>query len=130
MMEFARHKVTKDLIVIGAGMPGICAAIQAARLGLSVALVNNRGVLGGNASPEIRVTVSGADGSEEFNFYARETGILEEIRLENLHRNPQGNPYVWETVLFDFIGREENIELFLNTTIDCLEIDGDRIVYV
>lgn len=130
MMEFARHKVTKDLIVIGAGMPGICAAIQAARLGLSVALVNNRGVLGGNASPEIRVTVSGADGSEEFNFYARETGILEEIRLENLHRNPQGNPYVWETVLFDFIGREENIELFLNTNIDCVETDGDRIVYV
>ncbi|AEE95926.1 FAD-dependent oxidoreductase [Mahella australiensis] len=106
-MEFERYDVTKDLVIIGAGMPGICAAIQAARLGLTVALINNRGYVGGNASAEIDVSVDGADGAQEFNLYAREGGILEEIRLENLHRNPQRNRYIWDAVLMDFLLKEK-----------------------
>lgn len=117
-MKLNNIKVDCDLAVVGAGMSGICAAIEAARSGLKVALINNRGFLGGNASPEIRIHVCGADGSAEFNFYARETGILEEIRLENLYRNPQGNNYIWHTVLLDWVLKEKNIELFLNTNID------------
>jgi len=50
-----------DVVIIGGGMAGICAAISAARLGCSVALVHDRPVLGGNASSEIRVSISGAD---------------------------------------------------------------------
>jgi len=38
-MEFKRYTVKKDLVISGAGIPGICAAIQAARLGLTVALI-------------------------------------------------------------------------------------------
>ncbi|EES72368.1 hypothetical protein POTG_02976 [Paenibacillus sp. oral taxon 786 str. D14] len=123
-MEFKRIKVNNDLTVVGGGMPGICAAIQAARLGLKVALINNRGYLGGNASPECRVNIAGADGAQEFNFYARESGIMEELRLENLYRNPQGNPYLWETVLLDFVMREENISLYLNTNVDEVVTDN------
>lgn len=129
-MEFKSYEVVKDLIVVGGGMPGICAAVQAARHGLTVALINNRGYLGGNASAEAFVSVSGATGTQEFNFYARESGILEEIMLENLHRNPQGNRFIWDTVLLDFVLREKSIELFQNTNVDRVEVKEHKtIVY-
>ena len=83
-------KVRKDLVIVGGGMPGIVSALQAARLGLKVALINNRGYFGGNASAEIAVNVSGATGAQEFNYYAREGGIIEELLLENMHRNVNG----------------------------------------
>lgn len=117
-MKFSSMEVISDLTIIGGGMSGICAAIEAARSGLKVSLINNRGYLGGNASPEIRIDICGADGACEFNFYAREGGILEELRLENLYRNPQGNVYLWHTILLDWVYREKNISLFLNTNID------------
>lgn len=131
-MRFRLIEVDVDVTIIGAGMSGICAAIQAARLGQRVALINNRGYLGGNASPEIRIEVCGADGSGEYNLYARESGIIEEIRLENIKRNPQGNVYQWHNVLMDFVTDEENIELFLNTNVDEVEmVEGtDKIAYV
>lgn len=46
---------TKDLIIVGGGLAGTCAAVAAARNGLKVALVQERPVLGGNSSSEIRV---------------------------------------------------------------------------
>lgn len=52
--------VKKDITVIGGGLAGVCAAISAARNGKSVSLVQNRGILGGNSSSEIRVWVCGA----------------------------------------------------------------------
>lgn len=122
-MKLNAIEMQQDLVIVGGGMPGICAAIQAARLGLSVALVQARGYLGGNASPEIRVTIEGGDGSGEFNFYARESGIMEELRLENKYRNPQGNVYLWHDVLLDAIYAEKNIALYLNTYVD--EVDTD-----
>lgn len=48
-----------DLVIAGGGVAGICCAVQAARLGLKVALINNRPVLGGMSSSEIRVSTSG-----------------------------------------------------------------------
>ena len=48
-----------DLVVVGAGIGGICTAVSAARLGLKVALVGDRPVLGGNNSSEIRVHLGG-----------------------------------------------------------------------
>lgn len=48
-----------DLVVVGAGTAGMSTAIEAARQGLSVALINNRPVLGGNSSPEVKVVISG-----------------------------------------------------------------------
>ena len=130
-MEFKRYKIIKDLIVVGGGLPGICAAIQAARHGLSVALINNRGYLGGNSGAEAYVSVSGATGTQEFNFYARESGIVEELMLENRRRNQQGNRFMWDTVLLDFVFREKNIELFQNTNVDMAEVnDNKKILYV
>ena len=125
-MKFAQKEKTYDLVVAGGGMAGICAAIEAARGGLSVALVNNRGYLGGNASAEIRVSIEGADCGAEFNLNAREGGILEELRLENILRNPDRNPYVWDALLLDAV-LGEKIDLYLNATVDEAETIGGRI---
>ena len=51
-----------DFVVVGGGIAGICAAVTAARLGLKVALINDRPVLGGNNSSEIRVHLGGRIG--------------------------------------------------------------------
>ena len=50
---------TYDLVVVGGGMAGCCAAVSAARLGCRVALIQDRPVLGGNNSSEVRVGLSG-----------------------------------------------------------------------
>ncbi len=105
-----------DLCVVGGGMSGLCAAISAAREGLSVVLMHERPVLGGNASSEIRMWICGAQGENN-----RETGIIEEIALENLYRNPTKNYAVWDTVLYDFVKREKNITLLLNCS--CMDAE-------
>jgi len=110
------ENIVKDFVVIGGGMAGTCAAIAAARNGLKVALVHERPVLGGNASSEIRVWCCGAIGGG--NNLAEETGIICEMKLENLYKNFEGNPLFWDTILLDFVHREKNIELFLNTTVN------------
>lgn len=106
-----RKTIKTDLCVVGGGMAGLCAAIAAARDGAKVVLMHERPVLGGNASSEIRMWICGADGDNN-----RETGIVEEIALENYYRNPTKNYYIWDTVLYDFVIREENITLLLNCT--------------
>ncbi|MDR3140675.1 MAG: FAD-dependent oxidoreductase [Tannerellaceae bacterium] len=57
--EQAQDMGDYDLVVTGGGIAGCCAAISAARLGCKVALIQNRGVLGGNNSSEVRVGLSG-----------------------------------------------------------------------
>jgi len=117
--------VCSDITVIGGGLAGVCAAVAAARLGRTVALVNNRPVLGGNSSSEVRVWVCGAT-AHGINRYARETGIMGEMFLENQFRNPDGNPYLWDLVVLEKVKAEKNIRLFLNTDVHEVEADGDR----
>lgn len=113
--------ISCDLCVVGGGLSGMAAAISAAREGLQVVLMHERAVLGGNASSEIRMWISGARGDSN-----RETGIIEEIILENHYRNPTKSYAVWDTVLYDFIRREKNIRLLLNCTcMDCQTQTGD-----
>ncbi len=108
-----------DLCVVGGGMAGLCAAISAAREGIKVVLMHERPVLGGNASSEIRMWISHAKGRDN-----RETGILEEIYLESLYRNPTKSFAVWDTILYDFVRREKNITLLLNCT--CMDADVSK----
>ncbi len=121
-MKFKTIEKQYDLVICGGGMPGICGAIAAARAGLNVALINNRGVLGGNASPEIRVHICGATGTSEYNLYSREGGIIGELLIENRYRNPQGNVYLWHTVIVDALLKEKNCTVFLNTYIDTVNL--------
>ncbi|MDX2006186.1 MAG: FAD-dependent oxidoreductase [Meiothermus sp.] len=107
---------TPEITVIGGGLAGVCAAIAAARMGRQVALIQNRTVLGGNSSSEVRVWVSSAT-AHGTQRYARETGIMGELFLENEYTNPEGNPYLWDLVLLEAVRREPNIRLFLNTDV-------------
>ena len=115
-----------DLCVVGGGMAGLCAALAAARHGASVVLMHERPVLGGNASSECRVHVCGADRHGALP-YLRETGILEELRLENLRRNPHQSYSVWDLVLYEAARHQPHLTLMLNCT--CLEAEmaGNRI---
>jgi hypothetical protein len=119
-----QHKV--DFCVIGGGMAGLTAAIAAARHGASVLLMQDRPVLGGNASSEIRVHICGADRHNQIP-NLRETGILEEIRLENLRRNPNRNFSIWDTILYEKMMAEPNISLLLNCTCQEAVMDGELI---
>ena len=114
-----------DFCVVGGGMARICAAVSAARHGLSVVLMQERPMLGGNASSEIRMWICGCGGSNN-----RETGILEEIQLRSLYQNPYKLYPVWDGILYDTVTAEKNITLMLNTSCCAAEMDGDRIVSV
>ena len=98
-----------DLCVVGGGLSGICAAISAARLGTKVIIMQDRPMFGGNASSEIRMWICGAHGENN-----RETGLVEEFILENYYVNPMRNYSVWDSVLYEKVKAEENIEILLN----------------
>ncbi|MDP2989925.1 MAG: FAD-dependent oxidoreductase, partial [Kiritimatiellota bacterium] len=95
MSQFREITHNVDFCVVGGGMAGLCAALAAARRGVRVVLMHDRPVLGGNASSECRVHISGADVHNHFK-NMRETGILEEIRLANLYCNPNRNFSIWD----------------------------------
>lgn len=116
--------VQADITVVGGGLAGVCAAVSAARLGRTVALVHNRPVLGGNSSSEVRVWVCGATAHGTHRF-ARETGVMGEMFVENQYRNPEGNPYLWDLTILETVRAEPNIRLFLNTDVHEVEADGD-----
>ena len=114
------HKT--QLCVVGGGLSGVCAAVAAARHGISVILMHDRPVLGGNASSEIRMWICGAHGSNN-----RETGIIEELALETCYRNPYRLYPIWDSILFDLVKREKNLTLLLNCSCNDIEMDGNRI---
>lgn len=119
-----------DVVVAGGGLSGVCTAVAAAREGARVALVQNRPVLGGNSSSEIRVWTTGAVGESTTSSvrYGMETGVIGELQMENLRKNHDGNPYLWDAIVLDTVKREQNIALYLNTEIHSVAIDGARIL--
>ena len=129
-----------DFVVVGGGMAGCCAAVSAARQGLKVALIQNRPVLGGNNSSEIRVGLSGLITQNRYpnlgklmneigsvghwNLWeARQNPELEESKriIEIIKNHPEktehnagpASNYGDDRKLFAVEG-EENISLFLN----------------
>ena len=119
-------KKNYDIAVIGGGMSGICAAIAAARMGACTVLLQDRPVLGGNASSEIRMHIVGATRHGE-RPNLRETGIIEEILLENKYRNPQHSYGLFDTLLWEKVNGQKNLDLYLNTTVYSVQTQGQRI---
>ncbi len=115
-----------DVVVAGGGMAGICAALAAARHGAETVLIHNRPVLGGNASSEIRMHICGADVHGK-RPNARETGIIEELLLENRRRNPQHSFSVFDTVLWEKVRFQEHLTLHLNTQMLDAETRGNHV---
>jgi hypothetical protein len=107
-----------DLVIVGGGIAGTCGAIAAAREGLKVILVQDRPVLGGNASSEVRLWILGATSSMgNNNRWSREGGVLSEILIENMYRNPDGNAIILDTILLEKVKNEQNLTLLLNTAV-------------
>lgn len=113
-----------DICVVGGGIGGMFAAIAAARNGARVLLMHDRPVLGGNASSEIRMWISGA-GTRVRDL--QETGIMEELMLENMHRNPKRNFSIWDSILYEKVRFEPNIELLLNCSCCDASMDNGEI---
>ena len=112
------QSINADLVFIGGGIAGTCGAIAAAREGLKVILVQDRPVLGGNASSEVRLWILGATSSMgNNNRWSREGGVLSEILIENMYRNPDGNAIILDTILLEKVKNEQNLTLLLNTAV-------------
>lgn len=116
---------TADVCVVGGGMAGLVAAVAAARRGCSVILIHDRPVLGGNASSEIRMWICGAHGRGR-----KETGILEEIQLTNLYRNPSGLYSIWDAVLFEFAKLTPSLTTLLNCTCNNARMEDGHLTSV
>lgn len=106
-----------DIIVVGGGLAGVCAAIAASRHGCKTAIVQNRPVFGGNSSSEIRIQPTGAN---RCGGWARETGIIEELLIEERARNHDlflnGRiNSIWDLILYEWIKKEPNLTPYLNT---------------
>lgn len=115
-----------DLVVIGAGMSGLCAAIAAARLGLKVALVQDRYILGGNNSSEVRV---GLGGQINMPPYPSLGYILNEIGPDRIG-NARGAHHYQDWKKWDVIAAEPNISLFAGYTVVNAEMKDGKIVAV
>lgn len=99
-----------DVAVIGGGIAGICAAAAASRMGCKVALINDRPVLGGNNSSDVRVHLGGTIE------IGRNKGLGRMIREFGQSRGGNAQPAdVYEDAKKDsFIAAEKNIDLFSN----------------
>jgi hypothetical protein len=129
-VKLTQHHLTADVVVAGGGAAGVPAALAAARQGASVVLIQDRSVLGGNASSDVRMHIVGADVHGK-RPHARESGIIEELRLEDAVRNPQRSPHGWDQALYDAVVSEPRITLLLNTVVDGVRMaDPQRIAAV
>jgi hypothetical protein len=115
-----------DFCVAGGGMAGVCAALAAARHGARVVLIQDRSRLGGNASSEVRMHIVGADCSGGRPGW-REGGILEELRLEYMARNPHQAWEMWDLMLYDKLVSEPGMTLLLDTAVCAADVQDEVI---
>ncbi|MDZ7616624.1 MAG: FAD-dependent oxidoreductase [Patescibacteria group bacterium] len=145
-----------DLVVVGGGMAGVCTAISAARLGVNVALIQNRPVLGGNNSSEVRVGLSGRIQQEPYprlgdlvdeigpvghhNFHdakrapdlprSKEVFAIIEKHPEKMEHNAGPASNYEDARKLEAVQAEKNLSLFLNMHAVKVEKLGSRIVAV
>ena len=118
-----------DVVVVGGGLSGMCAAIAAARHGANTCIIQNRSVYGGNASSEVRMHIVGASSHAAKSDLA-ETGILLEMLMENKRRNPYASFPVFDSILWEFIHFQENLTPYLNTNMDDAVVEDGKITAV
>jgi hypothetical protein len=121
--NMAQVHLETDFVVAGGGLAGACAAIAAARHGARVILVQDRSRLGGNSSSEVKMHVCGSHAIPGW----RETGLVEELRIEDAARNPQRSFEIWDLMLYDKVISEPNITLLLDSPLCAAARKGNRI---
>ena len=115
-----------DLVVVGAGIAGISAAVSAGRLGMKVALINDRPVIGGNNSSEIRVHLGGRI---ESGIY-KEIGNLQKEFGPTKGGNAQPAEIYEDQKKMDWLMKEKNVTLFTNFRVIAVTKEGDKITAV
>jgi hypothetical protein len=115
-----------DLVVTGGGYAGTAAAIAGARQGLRVALIQNRPVLGGNGSSEVRVW---AQGKVRINEYPHLGEIVEEF-TDRAKNSPGSEEEYGDHLKEEIVRAEKSLTLFLNHHGTKVEMEGKRIVAV
>lgn len=127
--ELKTERLTADLVIVGGGLAGVSAAITAGRAGIRVILAQDRPVLGGNGSSEVRLWALGATSHMgNNNRWAREGGVIDELLVENLYRNPEGNALIFDTILLEKVLEEPNITLLLNTAVYSVQKSGPDMI--
>ncbi|MGN0047428.1 MAG: FAD-dependent oxidoreductase [Bacteroides sp.] len=123
MPDVAPSAGSYDLVVVGAGMAGICAAVSAARLGCRVALIGDRPVVGGNNSSEVRVHLGGRI---EVGPYPRLGGLLKEFApLEG--GNAQPEEVYEDDRKMQWLKAQPNVTLFLSRRVHRVDTVEGRI---
>ena len=115
-----------DLVIVGGGVAGTTAAISAARLGINVALIQDRPVLGGNNSSEVRVHLGGRINVDP---YPALGDVVKEIGPSR-GGNAQPAEYYEDEKKMEMVMAEENITLFINYRAFAVETKGERITEV
>ena len=115
-----------DFVIIGGGMAGTCAAISAARLGVKVALIQNRPVLGGNNSSEVRVHLGARINLEPYPALGNLVNEIGPVR----GGNAQKYEYYEDDKKLKAVLAEPNISLFLNYHANQVEVDDGKITTV
>jgi hypothetical protein len=120
--------VTKrfDLVVIGGGYSGMGAALSAARMGCKVALIQDRAVLGGNGSSEVRVW---ANGFIRRGRYPRIGEIVEEF-ADKATKSPGNAEEFGDDLKEQIVRAEKNIDLYLNHFADNVTMEKSKITSV
>ena len=118
-----------DLVVVGGGIAGTCAALSAARLDLKVALVQDRPVLGGNNSSEVRVWLGG---DTNFDPYPRIGDVVKELdQKARAHYGPSNRGELYEDEKkLALVQAEKNITLLLNHRANGVSLREGRIATV
>ena len=104
---FPCEHIDADLVGVGGGLAGVCCSITAVRESLRVILAQDRPLLGGNASSEVRLWALGPTshmGSN--NRWAREDSVINEIPVENVWRNPGGNSILFSRCFRPHVAEE------------------------
>lgn len=120
---FPKETSSYDLVVVGGGIAGMCAAVTAARMGCKVALVNDRPVLGGNNSAEVRVHLGGyaeIGPNEGLGRMLREFG-------HSKRGNAQPAEYYEDDKKKNFIEAEKNVTLYANYRAVSVQMNGTGI---
>ncbi|MEA5046061.1 MAG: FAD-dependent oxidoreductase [Petrimonas sp.] len=115
-----------DLVVVGGGVAGTAAALTAARQGLKVALIQDRPVLGGNNSSEVRVHLGGRINLDP---YPKLGDVVNEIAPLR-GGNAQPGDYYEDEKKLEMVNAEKNISLFLNFRAFKVEKEGTTIKMV
>ena len=115
-----------DLVVVGGGYAGMGSAISAARMGCRVALVQDRPVLGGNGSSEVRVW---AKGNIRRGKFPRIGEIIEEFS-DHAKKSPGTYEEFGDALKEQVVRSQPNIDLLLNHHAHHVEMDGNKITSI